>query len=191
MCKNDFIYNLGQKEKFIICPICNHSHNVYEISTVLTNLKKALKKLVKKFYTYNYYLRVEFEQDYKLYESTDPYFKDAIELFTKYGTNRESPPRFDIVAYRFVGSMDYSFLLHDSSINPEIYDTEPRYSVSATFNATLENPHWRVYPEDLKQAEVTLFDFANLACMTKLYSSYYQLLSKKKGIFFYPLQLVE
>jgi len=184
-CKSVFLTKTTNKTKQIICPNCKKNYPFRQIIGSIYNIKKELDKLFKNFSIY-YYVRVEFEQDFRELNSTDDFFQIATTIMKNSSVDTIFPPRFDIVAYQFKAEDGFRFMLHSCSLAPNLYNIPASAHVYASFKDAIYKSHLYIFPEDAKENKLTLEKFSLLALYSIRYATLYEQFVHTHKSFFYP-----
>ena len=177
ICMNTDTFSINNKS--FKCSKCENSIDLTTISSILKKINTELKHLSSLFDNIYTYSKVEFEHDFKEYNSSSEHFEDAVKDFSL------MPPRFNFSAIQFI-KRGYRFLLHDDNLKPNLYNIPASPHVTAGFNELLQTPPSYFIFDELSQINIQSFEFVTLVALLLSYNQEYDKLVSTRQMFFYP-----
>jgi hypothetical protein len=170
--------------KILKCPECGNEVDLTIIFWLLKQITVQTKRLSALFDDISVYAKVEFENDFKQYNSTKEYFDDALSDFTKIAP----PPRFDIAAMMFKKD-GYRFMIHQDGLLPNLYDLAAAPHVAISFSeAAIYQPSDFIFSEE-SSINVQLYQFVALTALLSAYNKEYAKIISSRRVFFYPINM--
>lgn len=170
--------------KILKCPECGNEVDLTIIFWLLKQITIEMKRLSALFDNISVYAKVEFENDFKQYDSTQEYFDDAINDFT----NIAPPSRFDIAAIMFKKD-GYRLMIHQDGLSPKLYDLAAAPHVSISFSEVgFYQPSDFIFSEE-SSINVQLYQFVALTALLSAYNKEYAKTIASRRLFFYPINM--
>jgi len=177
ICMNTDTYSLRNKN--FKCSKCGNETDLTVITSLLKKINVELKHLSSLFDNIYTYSKVEFEHDFKEYNSTSEHFEDAVKEYI------DIPPRFNLSALEFIKN-GYRFMLHDDSLKPHLYNIAASPHVTVGFKELFEFPPSYFIFDELSGINIQAYELVTLSALLLSYNQEYNKLVSTHQVFFYP-----